>query len=603
MTFNPSKYSQWAFFGAFVLLSLAFHTYNLDYASYDLDEAVHIWHAQKDYSDVVEQASHDPNPPVYNLVLSTWVKAFGVSEFSTRFLSVIFGALGVGFMFLIASRNFGLAIGVMAALFYCLSPIQFRFTHLARPYSMLMLTVILSYGMLLEVLKDPSKRKLFWYYLATTAMIYVHPTSVFNLGAQGLIVIIHNIKDVRNGIKLLVPMVGAALSFGIWVIAIPYFERDDAMWFGPPNWEEVKYVLFVFYSNWKLLVLQLVLLGIVLFRVSRIRTETTAHQRLFTILLWSVIPFLISVAFSHLIKPVFQDKYILSVQPAMMLLLAYSIYTLSNKYLKVAGFLTAFGFLISSMDVTPNPEGDWKNVVKYINPIHDDQSVILIDPWYEFRTFSFYYDRNAYEDPSRTIKILSEEGVHTGWNDALDLVVQKQSGVIHLLSAHVGAFDSQIDRALLDSVATLVRDTQFIGIRVQSFDFLRTLGSQSLDFGGEPEEVLTVAENREFSPALAVPFSHSRSNRIMHISASVDLKAANEMNGVEFVISVERVGDRSFVYKKINVNDHRAGNDWFTVNEKFTISEFQSDWIVKVYVWNTAGNQFQMDNLKLDVLN
>lgn len=602
MTPKTSKYTQLAFFAAFFLLSLVFHSYNLDHASYDLDEAVHIWHAQKDYSGVIEQASHDPNPPVYNLILSTWVKTFGVTEFSTRFLSVLFGALGVGLMFLIASRNFGLAIGIMAALFYCLSPIQFRFTHLARPYSMLMFTVILSYGMLLEVLKDPSKRKLFWYYLATTAMIYVHPTSVFNLGAQGLIVIIHNVKDIRNGIRLLLPMVAAALSFGVWVLAIPYFERDDAMWFGPPNWEEVKYVLRVFYANWNLFLFQLVLLSIVLLGI--IRKSNKDHAlKLTTILLWAVVPFLISICFSHLMKPVFQDKYILSVQPAMMLLLAYVIYSMWGKFLKLSGFVVAIGLMIVSVDTTPNPEGDWKNVVEYINPLHDESSVVLIDPWYEFRTFSYYFDRNAYEQPDSTVKILSQKRVHTGWNDALDLVVQKQSGVIHLLSAHVGAFDSQIDRALLDSVATLVRDTKFIGIRVQSFDFLRTLGSESMDFSTEPEGVLSVGQEEAFSPALVVPFSESRGERMMKISASVDLKSAEELKGAAFVISVERDGDRSFVYKKIQVEEYRTGMDWFTVTEQFSITEFQPDWIVKVYVWNTEGVQFEMDNLELEVLN
>lgn len=602
MTVKTSKYTQWAFFAAFFLLSLLFHSYNLDYASYDLDEAVHIWHAQKDYSDVVAQASHDPNPPVYNLVLSTWVKTFGVSEFSTRFLSVLFGALGVGLMFLIASRNFGLAIGIMAALFYCLSPIQFRFTHLARPYSMLMFTVILSYGILLEALKDPSKRKLFWYYLATTAMIYVHPTSVFNLGAQGLIVIIHNLKDIKNGIRLLLPMVAAALSFGIWVVAIPYFERNDTMWFGPPSWEEVKYVLRVFYANWNLFLFQLILLSLVLFGIIR-KSNNDKALKLTTLLLWAVVPFLISICFSHLVKPVFQDKYILSVQPAMMLLLAYAIYSMWGKFLKLSGFVVAIGLMIVSVDTTPNPEGDWKNVVDYINPLHDESSVVLIDPWYEFRTFSYYFDRNAYEQPDSTVKILSQNRVHTGWNDALDLVIQKQSGVIHLLSAHVGAFDSQIDRALLDSVATLVRDTQFIGIRVQSFDFLRILGSVSLDFSAELDSVLTMKDEHAFSPALVVPFSVSRGERMMHISTSVDLKSTKEMIGVDLIISVERDGDQSFVYKKIPVNQYRLGADWFTVSEQFSITEFQPDWIVKVYVWNTEGVQFQMDNLQLEVLN
>lgn len=602
MTNIASKRTHWFLFIGFIVLSLVFHSYNLEHASYDLDEAVHIWHAQKEYAAVVEQASHDPNPPVYNLILSFWIKVFGVSEFATRFLSVLFGALGVGLLFLIASRNFGLAVGAMAALFYCFSPIQFRFTHLARPYSMLMVTVILSYGALLEVLKDSSKRKLFWYYLATTAMIYVHPTSVFNLAAQGLIVLFYNLKDYKTTIRLFVPMVGAALSFGVWMLAIPYFERNDSMWFGPPTWEQIKYVITIFYANGKLLIFQLLLLSLVIFRMVK-KKESSNSLHVLIIGIWCLVPFLISIGFSHLVKPVFQDKYILSVQPAMMLLLAYSIYSVRFKLAQIGAFVLAMVFFYSSMDTTVNAEGDWKGVVEYIKPIHGSGSVVLIDPWYEFRTFSYYYDRHAYETPDSTVKILSENQIHTGWNDALDLVIQKKSGVIHLISAHQGAFDSQIDRLLLDSVATQIRDTQFIGIRVESFDFLQVLDYQLLEFTDRSKQVLSITESDAFSSALVVPFSESRRERWMQISASVDLRSSVDMEGVVFVVSVERDGDRSFVYHKIDVNEIRTNSDWFTVEDQFTISEFQKDWIVKVYVWNTGGQEFEMDNLKLEVRN
>jgi hypothetical protein len=116
---------------------------------------------------------------------------------------------------------------------------------------------------------------------------------------------------------------------------------------------------------------------------------------------------------------------------------------------------------------------------------------------------------------------LSKNRVHTGWNDALGLIIQKQSGVIHLLSSHVGAFDSHIDRRLLDSVATLVRDTQFIGIRVQSFDF------KYLDFVAEPEYVLGINEAQAFLPAHVVSFSNSHGEKMLQTSIKVDLKSAN----------------------------------------------------------------------------
>jgi hypothetical protein len=243
--------------------------------------------------------------------------------------------------------------------------------------------------------------------------------------------------------------------------------------------------------------------------------------------MWVLVPFLFSICFSHLVKPIFQDKYILSVQPAMMLLLAYAIYSIWGTLLKLTGFVVAIGLMIVSSDTTPNPEGDWKNVVKYIKPLHNARSVVLIDPWYEFRTFSYYFNQSAFEKPDSTVKILSKNRVHTGWNDALGLIIQKQSGVIHLLSSHVGAFDSHIDRRLLDSVATLVRDTQFIGIRVQSFDFQNNLGFQYLDFVAEPEYVLGKNEARAFSPAHLVSFSNSHGEKMLQTSTKVDLKSAN----------------------------------------------------------------------------
>ncbi len=607
MKFDKFTSKHWTVLVGLLLVSIVFHSYNLNYASYDLDEAVHIWHAQKPFSDVVEQSSNDPNPPIYNLLLSGWVKSFGVSEWATRFLSVLFGSLGVCLMFLIASRNFGLAVGIMAALFYCFSPIQFRFTHLARPYSLLMVTVLLSYGSLFEALKKPTKRWLVFYYLASTLMVYIHPTSVFNLAAQGCMVLGLNARRISHSIKFLIPMIAAVLTFGIWVISIPYFERNDTMWFGPPNWEDVVYVICVFYANMWLFLLQLVLLGIVVFLAMKKKVRAENKVGIQSILLWVIVPFVISISFSHLAKPVFQDKYILSVQPAMMLLLALSIHSVPLKWFRAIGFTSVFVLLLSSADTTQNPEGDWRQAVEYVKPLHTENSVVFIDPWYEFRTFSYYFNQHAFEVPDSTVKILALSRVYTGWNDVFDtLNHQPKTDVVHLMLAHQGFVNGLADLVLLEKEADLIEEKKFIGISLKSYRFHAALDTVTIltqEFGDKTDGVERVSAEMEYSKTLVFPFTDLDATRRMRVSSSVQVSEEADLKDVHFVTSIEDKSGKSVLYQDVYPNQFKPEAKWLDLLAKSSLNQIDTNWVLKVYVWNPTGKEFRIDNLKVVIEN
>lgn len=583
-----------------MLVALIFHSYRLGYASYDLDEAVHIWYAQNSFAQVVEQSSNDPNPPVYNLVISTWVKAFGVEEVSVRFFSVLMGALGVALMFLIASRNFGLAVGITAALFYCFSPIQFRFTHLARPYSMLMVTVLLSYGALLECLKDPSSRKFFWYYLATALMIYVHPTSIFNLPAQGIIVLLFHRDKIRSVIRLALPMIAAVATFGAWMLAIPYFERNDTMWFGPPQWGDMWYVIKVFYGYSWLIALQLVLLALFFFKMN---TEKERSKMMSGILLavWIIVPFAISVCFSHLVKPVFQDKYILSVQPAMMLLLALTLNEVGGIIVGRIGAAIVLLVLFVSVNTNPHPEGDWRAAVDYVKSIQTDNSSILIDPWYEHRTFCFYFDRHAFQVPDSTVKIMAAKRAFTSWDDIYDAQNERNKvEVVHLMLAHQGFVEPQVDLEKLESIAGLIGMREFIGIKVMSFQFGKSYTIQdSLNLLSTGKELpVMVDASSEFPATLALTL-HKNDSRVAKVVASVKIKADGDMKDVQFVATLERPNEPAIEYRSIELNTQEAKDGLIEVSHQITVVDYQSDWFVKTYVWNIGKREFQIDDLKL----
>ena len=56
---------------------------------------------------MIEKVGLHEVPLCHYLLLHYWTKAFGISEFSTRILSVIFGVLSIVMMFLLGNLLFG----------------------------------------------------------------------------------------------------------------------------------------------------------------------------------------------------------------------------------------------------------------------------------------------------------------------------------------------------------------------------------------------------------------------------------------------------------------------------------------------------------------
>jgi hypothetical protein len=78
--------------------------------------------------------------------------------------------------------------------------------------------------------------------------------------------------------------------------------------------------------------------------------------------------------------------------------------------------------------------------------------------------------------------------------------------------------------------------------------------------------------------------------------------STEDLDGVGLVVSTE-MGEVKYDYKKLDFNTVSSGNEWQTLTERLTLNQFQNEWVIKVYVWNPSGKQFQMDNLKLIVEN
>lgn len=452
------------------LVSVVFHSYNLGFTSLDLDESVHVWHAQQSYAHVVEQASNDPNPPVFNVMISWWVKHFGVEERTLRTFSVLWGSLAVVLLYFIGLRNFNKRVGIMVALLFCASPMVFRFTHLVRPYTLLLFTVIASYGMLFELVRKPSNAKRLMYYLCTTLMIYVHPTSIFNIPAHGLIALIFNRSNWKSLLSLWSLMVLSVLSFGAYYLVIPYFENEVEMWFDAPDWEDVWYVLNVFYGKWYIMAIQLALL-LTAAMIPSVRKQFVKRGTLIvSIMMWIGIPMMVSVIFSHIGKPVFQDKYVLSSLPGILFLLAATTDVVVPGRFKWILFGCSVTISLSYVRFEPFTEGDWKHAVAYINEDFDQRTAVFLTPWYEFSTFTYYNDPEAYRQTDSTMKYMVQKNVLWAWHDVVrpgDTLAKFDR--LYLVSAHVGYAVPEFNIDSLNQHASLLEERQFSGVNVRKY--------------------------------------------------------------------------------------------------------------------------------------
>jgi len=106
---------------------------------YWLDETSSISIAQSTFSEIIEKSLGDPNTPLYFILLKGWMAVFGISEFSTRLLSVIFSASTIIPLYYLGRRFFNLETAILVTLIFAVSHIHVFFSHETRGYTLISL--------------------------------------------------------------------------------------------------------------------------------------------------------------------------------------------------------------------------------------------------------------------------------------------------------------------------------------------------------------------------------------------------------------------------------------------------------------------------------
>jgi hypothetical protein len=281
------------------------------------DEAWAATLAVKPYLQIIGIVSKDTSPPLYYLLLHTWMKFFGTSEVAIRSLSFLFFSGTVLNVFFIGKHFWDKKTGFLAAILTLLNPFLFNYAFEGRMYSLLVLTSTLSLYFFL-------KKNRLGFIFSTTAALYTHHFSIFIVIFEGLWRLTESLnKPPRQILKNLSDFVVIGILYIPWLYPLYYQTRlvGSGFWLGRPVAKDLAETIFKFLvgsgqESIRQLALSLVIIVLLLRKWSRNIKESAFLMGCFFTPL--VLTFLISQVF----QPIFYDRYMLVAIPAGCLILA-----------------------------------------------------------------------------------------------------------------------------------------------------------------------------------------------------------------------------------------------------------------------------------------
>ena len=105
-----------------------------------------------------ETTSYDVQPPLYQWALFGWIRAAGISEFTIRYLSLLWGLAAAAGTYTVAVRLGGRRAGELAAFFIALSALHIGWSQETRMYAMASAWAVLAVYAALRVRAAPGAR-------------------------------------------------------------------------------------------------------------------------------------------------------------------------------------------------------------------------------------------------------------------------------------------------------------------------------------------------------------------------------------------------------------------------------------------------------------
>src|SRR3989344_3774853 len=380
-----------------------------------LDEAININNATSlDFKTLILNYSlGDFHPPLYHVVIKSWILLFGNSEIAVRIPSVIFGVITVYFTYQIAKKLFEEKTALIAATLIGTAPLSIYYSQEARMYSLAAMLTAMSVYFLISLLKKD--KLIYWigFILSTVLMLYTDYLPYIMLPIL-IIYLFQNRKTIsKHTLFTFIPAyVAIAILISPWLFV---FQKQIKVGLSAaaasPAWAQVVgkpdlkslTVTFVKFTigrisidndlTYALVFAPIAVFLVFLFIFSFFRMS--CHRAV--VWYWFIGPILIGYLIGYIV-PVFAYFRFLYILPAFSIIWASAINTINWTPMTRALLTIALAInLVSSIIYFSSPKfqrENWRDATKYVQENLTPKTIILFESNFTTGPFDYYNKTN-----------------------------------------------------------------------------------------------------------------------------------------------------------------------------------------------------------------
>lgn len=365
-----------------------------------IDEPFSIYHAQGSVSDIIRFLKPTNNPPLFEIILHYWVKVFGISAFSVRFLPVLFGSLTVIYIYKIAIRYFSFRVAMTASLLYVFSTHAIYYAHDCRVYTLFLFLALVSVYYSSKIISGNFvKRDMILLCFINAAFVYAHYFGFIVWFVECIAFIFLT----KNRIREIVFLFFASSVFYIpqILVLINRFihSAGEGTWLKEPVGLESIYNMLWLFSNMPVMAAFCILIIVAalakFFFVKNGNSGNRAMKNL--IYLCFFLPFFLMFLISYKI-PVYNGRYLFFILPFYYLSISVMVSDLFEKNIiksTLSGILIA-GFVFT-FQANPSKKREAQKVVEFVKSEKKPGDLVIICS-HEFLTnFAYYYNEDIFK--------------------------------------------------------------------------------------------------------------------------------------------------------------------------------------------------------------
>jgi hypothetical protein len=394
------KRLDYALAAGLVLLLLALRVPYLAAYPVAVDEPVDFYHAQFSVGHLLHHLSHDPNAPLYDILLHFWMRWSGLDVFRVRLFSLLCYAGSTALLYATGRRFFSREVGLVATLLFLLTNLHAHYAQEARGYALFLLLSLAATYQWLGLLERATARRpiapLRWLGLAGTyvALLHTHYFGLFVLVVHGLSLPVTGLTR-PLGRGLLGAGLLTALGLVPWAqFVVQHWRPPDIRlnwWLAAPRTADAVLEALLPFGNSVLgLGLLTLLAALGYFR----RPALTAYERVCLLFFPGAVVGMLVLSFG---VPMFLDRYLIFTAPALHLLTARALERMFPAALPRR--LATVGVLaVLVVGYQPVFDRHWHmpELVRQVRARQRPGTQVYMYPQWDDLGFCFYYDRAAF---------------------------------------------------------------------------------------------------------------------------------------------------------------------------------------------------------------